>query len=288
MTRLPPDDFRSTRAYLPDEAFALVSDKPDPPIDRIDEKDWKGMIALADDVVLRTTSFQGKLAGHCYDAWAAVVDTFPQKRFEEPPVFEALLDLSDYLQSSSFSAMHGFYRQAFATLRSAIEIMVVTTRFSLFDGHAALQSWRHEEDSAARIYFTKDLDQLAKNSEVVRLNQAMAPTVFINGEGRQREGWVWATYQCLSKFTHGIPGYTDGELWMSNGPVWVDWVFALYIQMMREVLGISVLLARLGDPELDLGSDILQLFSFDGETWIPGFRRALNALGVGFPGTAEE
>ena len=86
MTRLPPDDFRSTRAYLPDEAFALVSDKPDPPIDRIDEKDWKGMIALADDVVLRTTSFQGKLAGHCYDAWAAVVDTFPQKRFEEPPV----------------------------------------------------------------------------------------------------------------------------------------------------------------------------------------------------------
>ncbi len=287
MTTLPSGDFRATRDYLPGEAFALVSGQPDPPIDRIDENSWRAMFALPDDVVLRTTSFQGSLAGHCFDAWSALVDAFPQTRSDDSPVFEALLDLSDHLHSSTFSALHGFYRQAFTTLRSAMEIMVVTTRLSLFEGRTAIRAWRYEEDSAARIYPTKDLDRLAKHSSVVRLNQAMAPTVFIEGHGAQRQGWVWETYQHLSKFTHGIPGYTDAELWQRNGPIWVPSVFALYVRMMREVLGISVLLARLGDPELDPGNNLLELLSIEGEEWIPDLRKGLGALGVAFPGTAN-
>jgi hypothetical protein len=246
-----PDDFRARRDFLQDESFGLPPDGPDPELDLIPERAWKALIALPDDVALRTTSLQGTIAEHCYDAWSAVVDSFPQGRMEESPMFEALLDLSDYLQSASFSALHGYYRQAFATLRSAIEVMIVTARFALFEGLDALRSWRYEDVPVAAIRPVMDLDRLAGLDTVTQLNVAMAPRVFANGAGTQREGWVWETFQVLSKYAHVTPGYTDGELWRSNGPVWVPSAFVLYVAMLREVLAISALLGRLADPELN-------------------------------------
>lgn len=280
MTTLAADDLRSRRDYLPDDDFALVSEDPDPPTDRIAEDDWRGMMALPDDAVLRTTTFQGAVAGHCNDMWLAVVGTIPGDRAESSPVFEAILDLADHFRAASFSTIHGFYRQSFATVRSAVELMVITARLSKFDGMAVLRSWRYGEGVDLKIHFAQDLDRLAQTDTFALLNEAMAPSVFAQGKGNTRSGWVWSTYRVLSRFTHGQPGYTDGELWHSNGPIWVPDTFVLYVEKMREVLGISTLFARATDPQLHLAEDLLRLFAFDGEEWTPGLRRALEALGV--------
>ncbi|MHB1846317.1 MAG: hypothetical protein ACYCWW_15950 [Deltaproteobacteria bacterium] len=280
MSSLPVDDFRAHRDYLPDDAFALVEGGPDPELDRISLEAWRGVFALTDDVALRTTSFQGTIAEHCHDAWVALVYSFPQDRSDESPMFEALLDLADHLQAASFSALHGYYRQAFATLRSAEEQMIVTTRFALFDGLEALRSWRYDEATVIQIRPTADLDRLAGHTDVERLNEAMAPLALATGSGGHRTGWAWDVYQVLSKFAHVTPGYTDGELWKSNGPVWGPSTFVLYISMMRQVLAIAMLLARVGDPALELGDDLLGLLTVEGEEWVTSVRRGLVALGV--------
>ena len=238
------------------------------------------MFDLSDDVALRTTSFQGTIAEHCYDAWSAVIGSFPQDRPEASPMFEALLDLADHLQSGSFSALHGYYRQAFGTLRTAVELMIVTARFSLFEGIDALRAWRYDAASALHIRPVTDLDRLASHTAIQKLNSAMGERVLAKGTGRQREGWVWDVFQRLSKFTHVTPGYTDGDLWRSNGPVWVPTAFAMYVVMMREVLAIAALLARVADPELELGAELLALLTFEGEDWVPFMRRGLRSLGV--------
>lgn len=280
MSSLPADDFRARRDYLPDDAFVLVEEGPDPEPDRISLEAWRGMFALTDDVALRTTSFQGTIAEHCHDAWVAVVRSFPHDRSEESPMFEALLDLADHLQAASFSALHGYYRQAFATLRAAEELMIVTTRFALFDGLQVLRSWRYDDATVEQIRPTTDLDRLAGHADIERLNQTVAPLTFATGSGSRRAGWAWDVYQVLSKFAHVTPGYTDGELWRTNGPVWGPSTFVLYISMMRQVLAIAVLLARVGDPALELGDDLLGLLTVEGEEWVANVRRGLVALGI--------
>ena len=283
MPELPADDFRSRRAYLPDETVALVEEGPDPSLDRISREAWESMYALTDDVALRTTSFQGTIAEHCHDAWAAVINAFPQNRSQESPAFEALLDLSDHLQSASFSAMHGYYRQAFATLRAALELMIVTTRFALFGGLDELRAWRYDPTFAAQIRPVAELDRIAGHAAITRLNEAMEPLVLARGLGRQREGWAWDRFQLLSRFAHVTPGYTDGELWQSNGPVWKPATFFAYIAHMREVLAISILLARVADPALELSGDLIELLTFDGEDWVMNVRTGLVSLGVEIP-----
>jgi hypothetical protein len=140
MPSLPPNDFRTRRNYLPDQAFALPAEGPDPQTDRIRPEAWHAMFALTDDVALRTTSFQGALAEHCHDAWVAVITTLPRDQIPATPLLEALLDLSDHLRSATFSALHGYYRQAFATLRAALELVIVTARFAVFEGLDALRA----------------------------------------------------------------------------------------------------------------------------------------------------
>ena len=283
MTYLPEDDFRARRNYLADEDFALVEEGSDPPLRRISEEAWRGMLALTDDVVLRTTSFLGPTAEHCYDSWAALIGSFPQGREEQSPAFEALLDLADHLQAASFSALHGYYRQAFSTLRTGLEVMIVTTRFALVDGLDTLRRWRYEDDILRKIQPINDLDVLADHPLVQALNLAMSTRTLAEGKGAARTGWAWDAYELLSKFTHVTPGYTDGELWRSNGPVYVPNIFVLYIREMREVLGISALLARIADTHFSPSPNLLELLTLPLEDWVSPFQRGLHHLGVELP-----
>jgi hypothetical protein len=124
-------DFRSRRFKLPLEAFAYAPG-PDPePSDLVDEATWMELISLPDDASIRTSDHHGGLLRAALDVWShwigLVLDvqslvTAPR----DDPLALACLVVSDELQASTFGALTGFYRQAIAGLRSALDAVVVS------------------------------------------------------------------------------------------------------------------------------------------------------------------
>ena len=222
-----PDDFRTRREPLRDEDFALVDEGEDSPIALIPGRAWQGLMALPDDVVLRTTGHQGPLAEHCWDIFDECVKTIPLSRAEESFVFETLMDVADAFQAASFSALHGFYRQAMASLRGALEVVAAAARFSLDEDRPGLSAFRYGPDPAPFLRFTRDLDRLASHPRSQELANVMGLRPLLAGRAGTRTGWAWDLYQLLSRYLHTLPGSTDGEIWSSNGPVWKPEAFGL-------------------------------------------------------------
>ena len=273
------DDFRSLRQLLPDDAFALREEGQEPALVIIPEQAWRGLFSLSDDVVLRTTGHQGSLAEHCWLVYGEFVNPIPLARAEESFVFEAMMDTADALQAASFSALHGFYRQAMGSLRGALEAVIVATRFSLADDRAALAAFRYGPEPTPFIRFTRDLDRVAGHVRSQELAKVMGARPLAVGRTATRAGWAWDLYGVLSRYLHALPGATDGEIWRSNGPLWRPEVFALYIRLLRETLAVSLLVCALADPDLRLPDSIFEVISSGDEEWLPAWKAGLAFLG---------
>ena len=273
------DDFRSLRRLLPDEAFALVDKGEDPPLAVIPEIPWRGLMALPDDVVLRTTGHQGPLAEHCWDVFGECVKVI-LARTEESFIFEATMDMTDAFQAASFSALHGYYRQAMGSLRGALEVVVAAARFSLDDDRTGLNAFRYGPDPAPFFRFTRDLDRVASHARSQEFAKAMGSRPLLVGRGRTRAGWAWDLYQLLSRYLHTVPGATDGEIWSSNGPIWKPGAFILYIRQLREAFAVSLLVCNLADPDLRLPDTTIELLSAGGEEWLPALLAGFAFLGA--------
>jgi hypothetical protein len=264
---------------LPDEDFALVDEGEDPPPSMIPEEAWRGLMALPDDVVLRTTGHKGPLAEHCWDIFDECVKVIPVARAEESFVFEATMDMTDAFQAASFSALHGYYRQATGSLRGALEVVVAAARFSLDDDRASLNAFRYGPDPAPFFRFTGDLDRVASHPRSQELANAMGSRPLLVGRAGTRAGWAWDLYQLLSRYLHTMPGATDGEIWNSNGPIWKPEAFVLYIGLLREAFAVSLLVCNLADPDLRLFDTTIELLSAGGEEWLPALLAGLAFLG---------
>jgi hypothetical protein len=62
-------DFRSVRALLPDEVFALIEGSRSDATDPVSEDVWNGIMHLPDDVVLTTSNHHGRQLGALYTLW---------------------------------------------------------------------------------------------------------------------------------------------------------------------------------------------------------------------------
>ena len=151
--KLDPSDFRAFRMVLEPDDFALGDDEPDtPPADLVDEKVWHGIMDIADDVAIRTTSYQGSRIGLLHELWGDWLEVMPEAGI----VSEAMLDCSDDFAASMLSLIHGFYKQAIATLRSALETMVFACACQLAGDQKRWEEWQKGEelrfgDTRARI-----------------------------------------------------------------------------------------------------------------------------------------
>jgi hypothetical protein len=219
------------------------------------------------------------LAEHCWDIFDECVKTIPLSRAEESFVFETLMDVADAFQAASFSALHGFYRQAMASLRGALEVVAAAARFSLDEDRPGLSAFRYGPDPAPFLRFTRDLDRLASHPRSQELANVMGLRPLLAGRAGTRTGWAWDLYQLLSRYLHTLPGSTDGEIWSSNGPVWKPEAFGLYIRLLREAFAVSLLVCKLADPDLELFDTTIELVSAGGEEWLPAFLAGLVFLG---------
>lgn len=153
-----PSDFRSLRAFLPDEVF-LLSNGPRPgPTDLITEDVWNGIMHLPDDVALTTSNHHGGQLGALRSLWCDWIDATGDDT--EEPLFAVMLDATDCFQSSTFDALHGYYRSALSNLRSALDLVSIGALGNLVPTDPVYARWRV---SSARLVFPREhLRQVTK------------------------------------------------------------------------------------------------------------------------------
>ena|SRR5215813_15631107 len=69
---------------------------------------WNGIMHLPGDVALTTSNHHGQQLATLYTLWEDWIEARGDENDE--PMFEAMLDASDCFQSSTFDALHGYYR----------------------------------------------------------------------------------------------------------------------------------------------------------------------------------
>ena len=253
-------DFRSHRRLLSPDSFALGGDLPNsPPIDRISKKAWRTLMSLPDDVSIRTSNDHGALIEELEKMhWALLEIT-------EPPLDrlkEVLLDIQDDLGAANVSALQGFYRQAIASLRTALELSVIScdceTRraWEDFDGWASgsnMLTFGGACDRLGRIELVRWLEDCLKSQDRDAIFAARSRTA--------AGGWARRLYAELCNFAQSRPGYSNADQWASNGPVYERTAFLRYARLFTETYALIVLITRIAFGAASLPSSLPLMLS---------------------------
>jgi hypothetical protein len=85
--RMSVKDFRSVRALLPDEVFALIGGPRAAPTDPVSEDVWNSIMHLPDDVALTTSNHHGRQLGALHMLWEDWIGAYGDEHDE--PLFGA-------------------------------------------------------------------------------------------------------------------------------------------------------------------------------------------------------
>lgn len=238
--KMPLSDFRAVRVALEPADFALHSGEPGPPpSDLIMEKVWSGIMDLPDDVAVMTSSHNGKVLGEVYWIWGRWIEATGDGESPDE-LFAPMLDACDDLQTSTFNALHGYYRAAFSSLRNVLERMTYGAwKILCCDPEGKVGS--HVE-----FKFGESCNQLSREPSLSEFNKRMragGQSLWDTKRGALPGGYVRRWYRDLCNYAHSRAGFTDGNLWESNGPIYVhkafwDW----YCAYLRTVSLCSILM----------------------------------------------
>ena len=259
--RLPAADFRARRMVLEPADFAIWHGGPEPtPTDLVDKAVWHGIMDIADDVAIRTTSHEGTRIGLLHNLWGAWIEVMPARCI----VSYAMLDCSDDFAACTFSLVNGFYRQAVATLRSALETMVFACLCELSCDAAGWEAW---EAGKLEINFKSARHKLRQTSAVKMLeDRAVATTnrtIFADRNGADPGGWATSLHSHISNYIHARGNLTNGRIWQSNGPIYSANGMRVSYSSFLETFALLLLLAKIAHPSLAMPPEARVLFSYD-------------------------
>jgi hypothetical protein len=252
-------DFRTRRRKLPPEAFAIGPKREPKPTDPVEQETWSGIVACPDDVSIRTSDHHGNAIKEAYDIWGYWIGLISDiQRIVEQPKEDALalgcLSAADEFQASTYLALTGFYRQAIATLRSAMEGILIGTYFGMFSDPKKFQQWA-DGFSGGEIWVSAIRRALSKKEPFSNLESAAPPGIF-----RHADSWVSSLYRRLCAFSHSRPYFEDKwekipttnvGLWGgSNGPVYEPRSFRLWSIFYFDVVLLSLLLVGFSEPRI--------------------------------------
>lgn len=219
--KLDPDDFRAHRKILEPNDFALGSDEPDPPpTDLVDAETWDGMMTLPDDVAIRTTNHQGKRIALLHELWGDWVEVMPSDGI----LSEATFDVADDFSASLFNLTHGFYKQAIASLRNALEVMVVACDCELGNATGRWKNWQEGKGDG----FKEAREKLSNRPAIVphekriieKVGASLVTELSKSPQGEACKSWSQNLYGRLSNFSHSSGNSSNSFLWESNGPIY--------------------------------------------------------------------
>jgi hypothetical protein len=240
--------------------FAGSDDLPDPPpTDLVDRDTWFSIVRLPDDVAVRTSSYQGVGVKLLDDLWCRFVESVAME--DQDILDEVLLDAADDFQGAVFNALCGYYRLAFTSLRSVVELIAIGADAHLSGRLGDYEKWRTGEVEASFNLACQGLSgsghlQTLKN----HLQNKLSDSLFDSKQPDKPPGWARRLYKTLSNYAHSRPGYTDADARESNGPIYVPETFDAAVCMHTEVAALAFIMVKLARPGVVLpGGDKLFL-----------------------------
>jgi hypothetical protein len=260
VSKLNPDDFRSCRLILDPDDFALGDDGPDPPpSDLIPRKVWEGIMTLPGDVAIRTTNHQGARAAMLYRLHVAWMGAIPA----EGVVAEAMLEAGDDFEAALFNLLHGFYKQAISSLRSAIELMMLGCTSEIAMNTETWTAWENGEEIKIKEVFDK-----VQRVPVIRafedeVRRITGTSLFAGDNGSGRNAWARSLYRRLSSYSHTRGITTNSYFWQSNGPVYSTEGLRVSYQSLLETYAFLLLIGRIACPGLRMPNGARVIYERD-------------------------
>lgn len=228
-----------------------------PPSDLIDRATWAGIVTLPDDVAIRTSNHHGRTLARLYDVWRAWVECIGEA---QDALFSGMLDAGDDFQSATYAALTGFYRPSISALRSALELMTISTWAQVCGKAAEYQAWRRGNST---VSFRQACDGLIGATKALRerLWLAVNDTLFDQKTADNEGGFARRIYNKMSGFSHARPGYSDGDIRGSNGPIYVQSAFSHVAWVQFETYGLCFVLYLLGRTDAKVSQPVIDMFS---------------------------
>lgn len=253
--------FRAERQYLADHVFAIVSGDGQQPNDVVPRDAWEGIMDLPTDVLLRTTDYLGRMVDDLHDQWGGWVHSMPGQPSDSYFMFEPALDASDEFQAAPFAAIHGWYRQATAGLRNALEAIACGAAFAVRNDAARYADWRA---GAYEPKFGNAIELLAMDKSLAAVDGRLGDQGLF---GRNPDGLVQDTYRKLCRYAHSRAGHTNYDIWQSNGPVFIGKAFTQFWMDYCDAVALCYVLLRIGWPNLALPGVARPLFGWASQRW---------------------
>lgn len=148
-------------------------------------------------------------------------------------------------EAAAFNALHGFYRQSIGCARNALEVMTVGSACHTLKHHNQFKAWQNGDK---RFGFGAACDLLIGVKSLQELRKLLADkshdSLFDQKAGDSDGGWIRRLYDKLSEYSHSRPGFTSGDLWRSNGPVYNTAAFRLCFDTQIETSAACFLLSK--------------------------------------------
>lgn len=212
-------DFRCRRWVLEDDDFGLAR-----PVDEghllepmISEEAWHSIMDLPDDVAIRTTDSLGQRVERMWNLWGALTADF--EKAQQDGQLTLMLDCGERIQAATFTALTGYYREAYSCLRGVVEYSVYGIYMA--DRPERIAALNNSEFAMPKI--SSMCNELASRAAMQslegNLQKAGCHPLFTRGTDAGGMGLVRVLYADLCGYAHANPRTTNAALWGSNGPV---------------------------------------------------------------------
>jgi hypothetical protein len=282
---LPLKDFRARRRILTKDDFACPDDDVSPQ-DPIDQGTWEKLTTLPTDVAIQRSDHNGTRLKHLYDLRGLWLEEFDASRdgktSENDMMLAPVLAAAEEFDAAIFDGLHGFYRQSIGCARNALELVVVGAACQTLKLHSRFEDWQNGREEFG---FGKACDLLIGAETLRELKNRLAATLndslFAQKIGDTPGGWIRRLYAQLSDYSHSRPGFTHGDLWNSNGPVYDTKAFHLCFDSQIETFAACYLLTKIARPYLKIEPWAQNLlFKAHSGAWLNIAAQAAKELGL--------
>ncbi len=154
-----------------------------------------------------------------------------------------------------------WYRQATGALRNALEVMTHAARYAVKTDTAGYESWRA---GGIELKFGNSVDIIGAVPSVASIEATLGGSGLL---GSKPNGVMRELYADVCRYAHSRPGFTNADLWSSNGPVFVGKRFTQFWLDYCDTLMACYILLKIGYPSLALPKPMKSVPVNAGSCW---------------------
>lgn len=233
-------DFRSIRKVLCEFDKELYFGLTEPPEDIIDPTIWENLTTFPDSAAIATSNQRGSTIRKMYELIPSNLVIFNDPKY--PYLGLELLAANEDFQFSLFSILHGYYRQSFQALRSALEFSIKGVTLELLAKNGCKKEYN---DTIKDIGFGAGCNKIHQIITVFPDMQEIANVCFRQKTSNDLGGWYWQLYHRLSQYPHPNREFINTQMWNGIGPVFNKSEFDNFRDCYVETVAACIVLIQL-------------------------------------------